>query len=501
MLRLILLLMAVALAVAYRNPHYAAGRSTMVHLFEWKWVDIAAECERFLGFNGFGGVLISPPNENLVIRSRNRPWFERYEAISYRLITRSGNEDQFTSMVRRCNNVGVRIYVDTVINHMTQTWGPTETFGTGGGTVHENTWLYPSVPYRREHFNFPCVIQPSDYDCCPERVRTCQLNNKRDLNQSSAHVRFEIVGYMNRLINLGVAGFRIYSAKHMWPHDLRYIYDNLHDLNTEYGFPAGARPYIYQEVIDNGNEAVSRNEYTPLAPVAEFTFGMELSRAFLGRTQLRWLRNWGPQWNLLPSDIAHVFIDNHENQRGYGTGGDILTYKQARQYRAATAFMLAHPYGQVQVMSSYAFNDTEAGPPQNSNNYIISPSINPDNSCGNGWVCEHRWPQIFPMVAFRNVAANQGVDNWWDNGSNQIAFSRGHFAFIAFNNDGWNLNQTLQTGLFPGRYCDVISGSRSGNSCTGKTIIVGNDGRAHISIADDELDMMLAIHRGPQSIH
>lgn len=67
-----------------------------------------------------------------------------------------------------------------------------------------------------------------------------------------------------------------------------------------------------------------------------------------------------------------------------------------------------------------------------------------DGTCGNGWVCEHRWRQIFQMVGFRNVAGKTSLNDWWDNGSNQIAFCRGGNAFIAFNGDMWNLNQTLQ---------------------------------------------------------
>lgn len=162
----------------------------------------------------------------------------------------------------------------------------------------------------------------------------------------------------------------------MWPSDLRVIYDRLHNLNTNHGFPAGARPYIYQEVIDLGNEAVSRNEYTPLAAVTEFRFGMELSRAFQRGNALRWLYNWGPQWGLLASSVSLVFIDNHDNQRGHGAGGDILTYKSARAYKGAIAFMMAHPYGQPQLMSSFAFTNTEAGPPMDNSGNIISPAIN-----------------------------------------------------------------------------------------------------------------------------
>lgn len=44
---------------AYKNPYYAAGHSVNVHLFEWKWDDIANECERFLGPKGFGGIQVT----------------------------------------------------------------------------------------------------------------------------------------------------------------------------------------------------------------------------------------------------------------------------------------------------------------------------------------------------------------------------------------------------------------------------------------------------------
>lgn len=162
----------------------------------------------------------------------------------------------------------------------------------------------------------------------------------------------------------------------MWPGDLRIIYDRLNNLNTGHGFPAGARPYIYQEVIDLGGEAISRDEYTALAAVTEFKFGMELSRAFLGGNQLRWLVNWGPQWGLLAHEDSLTFVENHDNQRGHGAGGNILTYKNPKPYKAAVAFTLAHPYGEPQIMSSFAFTDTEAGPPMDSSGNIISPSIN-----------------------------------------------------------------------------------------------------------------------------
>lgn len=471
---------------ATKNPWYWEDRSVMVHLFEWKWNDIADECERFLAPKGFAGVQVSPPNENLVIG--HRPWWERYQPVSYKLETRSGNDAAFRNMVDRCNNVGVRIYIDAVINHMTGGGGQ---WGTGGSQANQGDRGYPGVPYGSNDFNNPrCTI--NNYNN-PNEVRNCELVGLHDLNQGTEYTRSKIVEYMNNLINIGVAGFRVDAAKHMWPQDLEVIYNRLNNLNTKY-FPANARPYIVQEVIDLGGEAISKYEYTGLGAVTEFKFSADIGSLFRGNNQLKWLVNWGPAWGMVPHGDGLNFVDNHDNQRGHGAGGaSVLTYKVPKQYKGATAFNLAHPYGEPRIMSSFAFTDSEIGPPQDGSQNIISPSINPDGTCGNGWVCEHRWRQIFQMVEFRNVVKGTGMNDWWDNGDQQIAFCRGGKGFIAFNGGG-NLNQNLQTCLPAGQYCDIISGSKTSGSCTGKTVTVGGDGRAQISIGAQEDDMVLAIH-------
>ena len=78
--------------------------------------------------------------------------------------------------------------------------------------------------------------------------------------------------------------------------------------------------------------------------------------------------------------------------------------------------MLAYPYGYSRVMSSFFFDDSDQGPPQDRNENILSPTINSDGTCGNGWVCEHRWREIFNMVEFRNVVAGT------DYSSNLVTF-------------------------------------------------------------------------------
>ena len=60
--------------------------------------------------------------------------------------------------------------------------------------------------------------------------------------------------------------------------------------------------------------------------------------------------------------------------------------------------MLAQDYGFKRVMSSYYFDDTDQGPP-GGDPYSIS-----QGSCGNGWVCEHRWSTTVNMVKVSTVA-------------------------------------------------------------------------------------------------
>ena len=60
--------------VSSENPYAKlqcqGNRQVIVHLFEWKWTDIANECEAYLGPKGFCAVQVSPPMEHLDGKAR-----------------------------------------------------------------------------------------------------------------------------------------------------------------------------------------------------------------------------------------------------------------------------------------------------------------------------------------------------------------------------------------------------------------------------------------------
>jgi alpha-amylase len=137
--------------------------------------------------------------------------------------------------------------------------------------------------------------------------------------------------------------------------------------------------------------------------------------------------------------------------------------------------MLAQPYGYPSIMSSYSFDLTtqagrDAGPPSTAPGCAASLEA---VTATNMWVCEHRDPAIANMIAFRHAVAGTAQANWWDDGANAIAFSRGNKGFVVIN--GKNSPATysaILTGLAPGKYCDVLSGGVS--QANPATCVAGN---------------------------
>src|SRR4051812_13098211 len=88
------------LAPTYRPSGHMAAGDVSVHLFEWKWPDIARECEAVLAPAGVAAVQVSPPQEHSITPSHD--WSERYQPVSYSIDrSPSGTGAQVADMVPR----------------------------------------------------------------------------------------------------------------------------------------------------------------------------------------------------------------------------------------------------------------------------------------------------------------------------------------------------------------------------------------------------------------
>ncbi len=383
----------------------------IVHLFEWKWSDIAKECQHGLG--GVGAVQVSPPQEHREVTdfpvdyekdgkhytaSVDYPWWQRYQPVTYKVNSRSGDTEDFINMVNVCHAAGIDIIADVVINHMASA-SPEKGNYSNDGKQYWPYWfdqLFPNGynPFEIVNQNYDDDSNDEDFHTswdtdygealCPYddmlihnynsdvEVWNCELGTQApalpDLRTGQEITQKKIATYLVYLVQeMGVDGFRIDAAKHIHHNDIQAILGLVKD---EIGFITYNNLTIFQEVIEAEGQPIQGGEYTDTGMVTEFQYGQELARAFSNNGDLSWLagldadwvcpdsNNDGNDWEncMLDGSKAVVFVNNHDNQRGHGSSG-VLTYKEGEQYQLANIFMLAWPYGTPVIMSSYEFGN------------------------------------------------------------------------------------------------------------------------------------------------
>ena len=408
-----------------------------VQLFMWTWNSIAAECE-FLGDSGIDWVVTSPPQEHI----GGGAWWTVYQPVSYQIEGRLGSRQEFANMTATCAKHGVEIIADAVINHMTG-----QDSGVGSAGTEFTKYEYPGL-YTRDDFH-RCFLTDSgqiqNYKDLMQ-VQTCELLGLSDLDTKSEKVQQTILAYLNDLLSLGVTGFRIDAAKHMFAPDLKAIVDQL---------PEGTR--VIHEVIRGGGEPIQPEQYLDSGDVWEFDYARNMRSYFKGEvvtpaaSRARFLR-------FTPSDQTVSFVSNHDTERN----GETLSYRDARYFELATAMMLAEDYGQPMLYSSYAFTSYDAGPYE-----LVDGVVDVDCSGvaapkteykDSEWICQHRWSSTVNMIGFRDKSQDLPIV--------EKHFERGVYGF-ARQNIGYfitNVSQadqkpvSVQTTLPDGEYIDLIDG-------------------------------------------
>jgi len=460
---------------AYRATGRAAAGDVFVQLFSWYWPDVGAECTSHLGPAGYRAALVSPPQEHNVYPGD--PWSERYGPVSYSIDrSRSGTRAEFVDMVARCRAAGVDIYVDAVINHMAPGSG-TGSSGTVYSRYHYEPLFGPS------DFHPACAL--NNYQSAAN-VQDCELLGLPDLDTGNPAVRQKIADYLIGLTRLGVAGFRIDAAKHIQPVELDSI---VAKVNRAAAAEGRAAPYVFLEVIDPGTEAVKATDYFGLgydtggaADITEFNFRAAGVRFVAGSgKRASELSAFTPRtWGLMAGDKAVVFLQNHDTQRSDG-----VDYRDGAAYRLANVWMLGQDYGYPVVMSGYAFDRTtqsgrDAGPPAPA--AAVTCATDWTAAPIGQWTCEHRDPWIVAMVAFRRAMAGAEMTHAWDNAGDAVAFARGTSGWVMINAGATSVTATIMTGLPAGVYCDVLAGGRVGAACAGRSVVIGADGSANVTV-------------------
>ena len=492
------LLLAASVAACFASPTVAraAPGQVYVNLFEWKYTDIAQECNQALKPAGFSAVQISVPSE---AKANTNQWWERYQPASYKLDGRLGSRQQLADMVATCRSAGIAIYADVVLNHMANGTGTGE-----AGSTYNSANNYPGPGYFSSDFHPRCTVN----DSSAQNVQECWLGGDLpDLRTDSAKVRQAGAAYLRDLLGLGIAGFRVDAAKHMNANDLKSMVDQAGGLNSATASAFGmTKPWLTGEIFGGFGPVGEdqRSVYFGLGSMNEFKYPQVMRDTFTRNgssisqlASLLPINDTSPNpRGLFASRNATVFVSNHDLERH---NASLTSRNSGKLFNLANIFMLAYPYGQTQLQSGFKLTGNQA------DDATLVPSGNIyTNGVPNftNWDQQHRWREISNMVEFRNQTQGKWqIDDWVTDGNDRIAFHRGDRGFLAINRDDGNAwSRTFRTGMAAGRYCNVINGTLSADktTCSGDIVTVNSDTTATLTIASMSATGIpaVAIHAG-----
>ncbi|RMA78797.1 alpha-amylase family glycosyl hydrolase [Umboniibacter marinipuniceus] len=395
-----------------------ANPNTFVHLFEWRWEDIAAECRDHLPGLGYDAIQVSPAIEHIDHPS----WWARYQPVDFsKFESFSGGEEALRSMIETCHAAGIKVYADAVINH-------TADYGEQGVGTAGTPWEIMQHPGLDEsHYHHPiCTIE--DYSNADE-VQNCRLGALPDLNTSDSYVRELLAAYLRKLSELGFDGMRIDAAKHMSAADVAAILE------------LAGGPNVFLEVIGDpsAETALQPSTYAAIAPVTDFATRGAIYSAING--DLSDLASYWRGESDLSADMAVTFVDNHDTERH--TQPLSIAQKQLGE-----ALLLTLGYGYPKVLSGYQFENRDALPSQ------------AQVSCEQGWTCWHRDPIVSQFVQLRRAAGGAQPEQLEYLDDQVLAFSYGP-GRVLVNVSNETKSVSWDPQLSGSEYCDLLAGHGS----------------------------------------
>lgn len=392
---------------ALAQPHQAripepTKTNVILQAFNWKFAHVELALPELKGI-GYTYVLVSPPQKS----HPSTEWWGRYQPVDFTKIDGPlGTAAQFASMNAKADQLGVKILVDAVLNHMAD--HPDYVTKDSGGQVIN--LQYPR--FSSNDFHLPRIEIASD-------PLTGWLGLP-DLKTESPYVRGEAKNYLRMLVDdYQVDGFRFDAIRHI---EDPFFEDVLQAVPQQQLFLFGE--YVTANPQDIGPYLDSMDAY-------DFPLARTMKEAFAWGGDLRTLVAPRDAQKALHGVNAVTWVKHH----------DLAAPREDEAERAQWDYWrIGGRSGGVDEILAYA--------------YILgrregTPLV---------YVDKYNHPMVRAGVRFHNLALGQAM-HWLIKAQNQLAWQRGEELLVAINKHGdrWDPG-TLDTTLKAGDYLDLVSG-------------------------------------------
>jgi alpha-amylase len=281
-----------------------------------------------LAEQGYSHLQISPAQKS---HQPDDKWFFRYQPFDYSVIEGLGDEGDLKRLIDKAHSCNVQVITDVVFNHMANV---------DDGDQFEDLTKYPGLTPEDFHTKpgtdneKKCDINYDDGNRFTEV--NCWLGGLPDLDVARSNVQSLQKAHLEKLLSLGVDGFRFDAAKHI---PASVLQDYINFINQK----SGNQTWNYLEVITDSDTRAS--DYNHIAAVTDFILYNSMKNAFSFGGDLRSLRP--PQ--TVPDPRSVTFGQNHdtirEPQPGVPNSTPINPYDDVTDSYLATAYVLARHDG------------------------------------------------------------------------------------------------------------------------------------------------------------
>jgi alpha-amylase len=285
------------------------------HAFDQSYSDIKQfVCK--LEQQGYSHIQLAPAQKS----NPDSRWWARYQPIDYSMIEGRGSEQDLQQLISTAHACHIKVIADVVFNHM-------------ANMEEYKDLTFPQ--FSPADFHSRCGITYDDGNRDTEI--NCWLGGLPDLDQSKAGVRAVHQAHLQKLLDLGIDGFRFDAAKHM---SAEIVQEYIDFINTK----SQGKAWNYLEVISDHD--TKAEDYTGVATTTDFVLYDSMKKAFSFGGDLRSLR--------IPVAVddprSVTFGRNHDTIRELNDQA-INPYNETSDAFLATAYVLARQRGTPLILN------------------------------------------------------------------------------------------------------------------------------------------------------
>lgn len=270
----------------------SAKPSVIVQLFDWSFAEISNVLPE-LAEIGYTHIHLSPVQKSV----ENGRWWGKYQPLDYRVIEGPmGTREELVTLAEKANELGIKLMADVVINHMA---------------------AHPHVEVKRgrlQSVNFADFSKEDFHPYAPIRDWSDELQVRNrwlfgalpDLKTESEPVRRKLRAHLLDLQCCGVGAFRVDSARHIPPEDLKAIFKGVEASSLVVGEIAECSHQVFEPYLKE----------LPEMAFYDFPLLEKLAASLRGDKPMSDLVENGELWQGLPGCASIPFLRNHDLDRG-----------------------------------------------------------------------------------------------------------------------------------------------------------------------------------------